>query len=277
MIDNKMLKLKYILKSFDKILVAFSGGVDSSFLLKVCIDVLGSNNVLAVTAKTESFPEREISDAIKTANRFKAYHKIIDFDQLAIQEVSKNTPERCYFCKKALFAKLKDIASQEGIKYIVEGSNMDDIGDFRPGMKAMKELDIKSPLKDAGFKKSEIRKVACEMNIPTWDRPSFACLFSRFPYGEKVTHEKLKRVSGAEDVLRKMGLTQFRVRSHNDIARIEVLPEEIHVFFDEGFREKVVGALKHTGFNYVTLDLTGYRTGSMNEVLKEGEKHIWKS
>lgn len=276
-LNEKFQQLKSIIKNLSSVVVAFSGGVDSTFLLKVCLDTLGYEKVLAVTAKSATYPISELQDAEKLARMLGARHKIIESEELDIPGFSDNPPERCYYCKKELFGKLLDIAREENINFVVDGSNFDDTGDFRPGMRAVAELGIRSPLKESGLKKDDIRFLSREMGLPTWNKPSFACLSSRFPYGEKITREKLNRVARAEEVLRELGFTQYRVRSHGDIARIEVKTEEMGRFFQKDLRKEVVAKIKQAGFNYVTLDLLGYRTGSMNEVLGERERTLWKN
>ncbi|KYO67977.1 ATP-dependent sacrificial sulfur transferase LarE [Thermovenabulum gondwanense] len=275
--DEKFKKLEEYLINLKKVLIAFSGGVDSTFLLKVCLDVLGKENVLAVTARSSTYPSRELEEAKELAKSLGANHEIIVSEELEVPGFSENPPERCYYCKKELFGKLVKIARERGFNFVLDGSNADDAGDFRPGMKAKDELGVKSPLKEAGLTKAEIRALSQKMGLPTWNKPSFACLASRFPYGERITGEKLDRVGRAEEILRGLGFSQYRVRNHADLARIEVLPEEIERFFERSLREKVVAEFKKLGFVYVSLDLTGYRTGSMNEGLKEEEKALWKS
>jgi len=275
--DEKFKKLEEYLINLKKVLIAFSGGVDSTFLLKVCLDVLGKENVLAVTARSSTYPSRELEEAKELAKSLGANHEIIVSEELEVPGFSENPPERCYYCKKELFGKLVKIARERGFNFVLDGSNADDAGDFRPGMKAKDELGVKSPLKEAGLTKAEIRALSQKMGLPTWNKPSFACLASRFPYGERITGEKLDRVGRAEEILRGLGFSQYRVRNHADLARIEVLPEEIERFFERSLREKVVAEFKKLGFVHVSLDLTGYRTGSMNEGLKEEEKALWKS
>lgn len=274
---EKLEKLEDIIRNLGSVLIAFSGGVDSTFLLKVCLDVLGKDKVLAVTARSSTYPARELEEAKALALKLGARHEIIESEELAVPGFSENPPERCYYCKKELFGKLVRMARERGFNFVADGSNADDTGDFRPGMKAKDELGVVSPLKEAGLTKAEIRNFSREMGLPTWDKPSFACLASRFPYGEKITAEKLDRVGKAEELLDALGFTQYRVRSHGDLARIEVLPDEIDKFFDSSLREKVTKEFKKLGFVYVSLDLTGYRTGSMNESLKEEEKALWKN
>lgn len=274
---EKFEKLKGMIKNLGSVIVAFSGGVDSTFLLKVCLDVLGKENVLAVTARSSTYPSRELEEAKELAKSFGANHEIIVSEELEVPGFSENPPERCYYCKKELFGKLVKMARERGFNFVLDGSNADDTGDFRPGMKAKDELGVISPLKEVGLTKAEIRALSQKMGLPTWNKPSFACLASRFPYGERITEEKLNRVGKAEDLLNELGFIQYRVRSHADLARIEVSPEEIERFFERSLREKVVAEFKKLGFVYVSLDLTGYRTGSMNEGLKEEEKALWKS
>ena len=241
------------------------------------MDALGRDHVLAVTAHSEAISEKEFMESQGLANLLNAKQIIIQSEELNIPGISDNPPERCYFCKRELFNKFIAVARDEGYYFVVEGSNFSDAEDFRPGMVAIQELGIISPLKEVGLTKDEIRKASKEMGLPTWNKPSYACLFSRFPYGEKITREKLKRVSQAEDFLRDLGFYQFRVRSHGDLARIEVLPEEIKRFFEQSLRDTITKALRKLGFTYITLDMAGYRTGSMNEHLKEEDRAVWKN
>ncbi|KIE17476.1 potassium ABC transporter ATPase, partial [Smithella sp. SC_K08D17] len=246
--------------------VAYSGGVDSTFLLKVAHDVL-QDRVIAVTARSSIHPQREFKEAAEFARSAGIKHIIIQSEELEIEGFTDNPPHRCYLCKYELFSKIKEVAGKHGIKHIAEGSNIDDLGDYRPGMKAIKELGIISPLKDAGLGKDVIRKLSKQMRLPTWDKQSFACLASRFPYGEKITQEKLAMVDRAEQCLLSFGFKQVRVRHHGDTARIEVAEAERPKFFDLELMDNVYKQFREIGFAYTALDLQGYRTGSMNEVI----------
>ena len=252
-LEKKYNKLKVNLKDLGSVLVAFSSGVDSSFLLKTAHDVLG-DNVIAVTAKSQLFPNRELEEAKAFCLKNKIKHIIVDID---IENIKHNPVNRCYICKKNIFSKFLEIAKLNNIKYVIEGSNIDDDKDYRPGALAVKELNIISPLKEAGLTKEEIRTLSGNK------KPSFACLASRFVYGEEITEEKLKMVEQAEQLLFEAGFKQFRVRLHGKLARIEVLKTEFNKFLNSDIYSKI----KNLGFDYVTMDLQGYRTGSMNETI----------
>jgi uncharacterized protein len=254
-----------------RVLLAYSGGVDSTFLLKTAGEVLVSN-VLAVTAASPIFPNREYDRACEMAEFLGIRHISIDIDVLNDPHFYRNPPDRCYHCKCILFRKLREIADNEGISSIVDGSNLDDCSDYRPGIRAAKDARVRSPLVEAQLTKQEIRTLSKEVNLPTWDIPSMTCLASRFPYGEIVTVEKISRVDDAENFLRDAGFEQIRVRSHGRLARVEVDAARVDAILRSGMREKVVEELKRLGFGYVTIDLEGYREGSMNEVLPEEEK-----
>lgn len=263
---NKLEELKIYLKSLKSVAVAFSGGVDSAFLLKVAQEVLGTH-VIAITASSCSFPKREFEEAKTFCKNQKIQQFIYDFDILNVSGFCENPPNRCYLCKKELFNKIIKIAKEQNIFHIAEGSNMDDNKDYRPGMIAISELGIDSPLQKANLYKEEIRKLSKEMGLPTWKKPSFACLSSRFAYGESITEEKLAMVEQAEQLLLDHGFQQVRVRIHDKIARIEVMPEELEKLIKKEVRTEIVSKFKSYGFTYVSMDLEGYRTGSMNETL----------
>jgi len=275
-LDMKFQKLKDNIRELGSVAIAYSGGVDSTFLLKVAADVLG-DKVIAITAKSSTYPEREFKEAVKYIKDIGAKHIVIISEELEIEGFAKNPVNRCYFCKKELFSKIRKVADDNNIKEVLDGANVDDVSDFRPGMKAAKELKVISPLKDAGFTKDDIREMSKILGVPTWNKPAFACLSSRFPYGNEITVEKLSMVERAEQFLMDLGFRQIRVRHHGDIARVEVNAEEREKFFDNNIMDKVGNELKSFGFKYVTLDLLGYRTGSMNEVLSETEKNAIKA
>ncbi len=267
-IEEKMRNLETYLQSLGSVAVAFSGGVDSAFLLKAAKEVLGEN-VVAVTANIHSLPARELEEAKTFCIENGIRHIVSDFDELAVRGFCENTPDRCYLCKRELLKQIIYIAGESGIEYVVEGSNMDDEGDYRPGMAAVAELGIKSPLREAGIYKKEIRSMLKEMGLSVWKKPSFACLSSRFAYGEQITKEKLLMVERAEEFLFDKGFSQTRVRIHGRLARIEVLPEDLERMTQKNLREEIVTKFKSYGFIYVSLDLQGYRMGSMNEVHKQ--------
>ncbi len=261
---EKLENLKSYLKGLGSVAIAFSSGVDSTFLLAVAHEVLGDKAV-AVTAASESFPQREAREAEEFC-KAKGIRQIqFDSDEINIPGYRKNPTNRCYLCKKGLFEGMKELTDKEGIAYIAEGSNMDDNGDYRPGLQAIKELEILSPLRHVELYKSEIRALSKEMGLPTWRKQSYACLASRFVYGEEITEEKLRMVDLAEEFLLDKDFYQLRVRIHGTMARIEVLPDEFDKILAE--KDEIVAKLKEFGFSYVTLDLQGYRTGSMNETL----------
>jgi uncharacterized protein len=267
LIREKLDHLKEIFRSMGRVLVAYSGGVDSTLLLKVAIDTLGERNVLAVTALSPLYPDRELAGAKRLTQEMGVQHLLIKSNELEIEGFSKNPPNRCYYCKKELFRELKNLAQKKEIPYIIEGSTLDDEKDHRPGRRAIQELGIRSPLKEAMFTKAEVRELSDALGLTTWNKPSFACLASRFPYGEEITVDKLKMVDEAENFLFRLGFKQVRVRHHGNLARVEIYPEEIERLMDRSLKEKVVSHLKKIGYHYITVDLQGFRSGSMNEVL----------
>jgi len=247
------------------VLVAYSGGVDSTFLLKVARDTLG-DKVLAVTADSPTYPAQELNMAKKMTGLLGVRHKIIKTQELKDKNFTSNPINRCYFCKKELFNKLNDLALKFKLNFVVDASNVSDKLDFRPGNIAKKELNIRSPLQEAGFTKVDIRRLSKEMGLKTWDKPTLACLASRIPYGIKVTAKLLGRINKAEVYLKKLGLKQVRLRHYNGLCRIEVYKDDIPALISK--RNSVVEKLKRLGYNYVTVDLAGYRSGSLNEVIK---------
>src|SRR5664279_3989437 len=264
--DKKLAKLKNYLGEYKSAVIAFSGGVDSTFLARVAKDIYG-DNLLLITATSSTYPFYELDEAKALADLLKISHRIIVSEEIDIPGYADNPPDRCYYCKSELFGKIKYIATEERYQVVFDGSNADDLKDFRPGMKAKQEKGIISPLADAGFTKNDIRHFSAELNLPTASKQSYACLASRFPYGEKITKVKLDRLAVAEFEVRKLGFTQFRIRSHENMARFEFIPSEMDKAW--GIKEKLTEICENSGFTFVTIDLKGYRTGSMNEVLSD--------
>ena len=262
---EKKKKLKEYFLEKKRVAIAFSAGVDSTFLLAFCRSVL-KENVLALTVRSCVFPQSETESAIAFCAERGIEQIVVDMDNLAIEGFSDNPKDRCYLCKRAVFITLKDIAKEKGFLYLCEGTNFDDVGDYRPGMRAVEELGIESPLKIVGLTKSEIREISKEMGLKTYDKPSAACLASRFSCGEKITKEKLAAVGEAERFLKEKGFSQVRVRVHGDLARVEILPEEFSKFSEET-RLSVAEKLYSLGFIYASLDLSGYKTGNMNKTI----------
>lgn len=264
-LPRKLNKLKKILKQMQSLVVAFSGGVDSSLLLKVAKDTLGEN-VLAVIARSETYPEDEIRQAEKFAKRLKARYLIIKTDELKNPKFIRNPINRCFYCKDELFSKLKRIAKENNFNFVADGTNFDDLRDFRPGSIAARKLNIRSPLKESGLTKNDIRRLSRKFGLNTWNKPSLACLSSRIPYMDRITKNKLKKIYAAELLLKNLGFKQFRVRHYKDIARVEVLENDLSKILKQRFY--LIENFKNLGYNYICLDLEGYRTGSMNEILK---------
>ncbi len=271
-IDNKFLRLKEIISKMGSVLIAFSGGVDSTFLLKAALLVLPKDKVLAVTANSATYPKEELICARKIASGLGARHKVIQTNELNDKRFLFNSAERCYFCKGELFSRLKKEAGKAGLDFVLDATNASDKKDFRPGAKAKKRFKIRSPLEEAGITKKEIRLLSRRLGLSSWDKPPLACLASRIPYGRKITPGLLRKIEQAEFCLKKIGFRQVRVRDYDGFCRIEVDGQDIPRILHK--RNLVVEKLKRLGYNYITVDLEGYRTGSLNEVLKAGKE--WK-
>jgi len=266
-VEEKEKKLHALLRGYGRVAIGFSGGVDSTLLLRVAVDVLGPANVLAVIADTPSLPRREFAEALHLAEGMGATCIVVDPDELSDPNYAANPADRCYFCKKHLFERIAEVAADKGFVCTLDGNNADDVGDYRPGRRAAQELGVKSPLMEAGLTKAEIRALSARAGLPTADKPAMACLASRIPYGTPVTSEALAQVERAEEALREAGFVQCRVRHHGEVARIEVAVSAMPRLLEDALREGVVRSVKRAGYRYVTLDLQGYRTGSLNEGL----------
>lgn len=271
-LKRKLEKLKSIIISCKKAIVAYSGGVDSSFLLKCCLDYLGKDNVLAVTAVSPTYTRKELTTAKEIAKGLGISHTVISTEEVDNPNFRSNPRNRCYYCKTELFSKLKSLARMEGFGFVFDGTNADDLKDYRPGRQAKEELGVRSPLAESGLHKADIRKLSRKFGLKTWDAPQAACLASRFAYGQEIAPEDLGRIEKAEDYLRSLGIKMVRVRHYvlagkTRLARIEVDKEEIQIVTNH--KSQITNQLKKLGYNYVTLDLEGYRTGSMNEGIKD--------
>ncbi len=265
-IEEKMGALKSILADMGSVIVAYSGGADSAFLAATAHEVLG-DRALAVTAKSPSLAPSELAEAIELAQRLGVNHRIIETHEVEREDYAANNPNRCFFCKDELYTYLSEFAASENYAAIANGTNTDDLGDFRPGLNAAKQYGVRSPMVEADLCKDEIRALSQHMDLPTWDKPAQACLSSRIPYGTMVTVEALTRIAQAEEYLHSIGIRQLRVRHHDTVARIEVEPQDFVMLTDDAVREQIVAKFREIGYSYVTLDLQGFRSGSMNEVL----------
>lgn len=265
-LNEKFDRLKDTLKEMDRVIIAFSGGVDSTFLLKAA-SVSGLGDILAVTGASESMPEQEFAFSKEIIRSMNVKHRIITTNELKDSNYSSNPPDRCYYCKKELFSALRSLAREEGYLFVLDGTNADDAYDWRPGRRAAEEEGVRSPLLEAGLSKEDIRSLSKSLGLPTWNKPAAPCLSSRFPYGHTITAEALDRVNKAETFIRTFGVGELRVRIHSDIARIEVHPDDFHRLIERGAREEIIQYLKSIGFRFITLDLQGFRSGSGNEHL----------
>ena len=269
---DKLEKLTSVIRDMGKLVVAYSGGVDSAFLLKVAIDTLGAQHVKAVLAMSPTYPSREYERALETASLIGVHVEIIHTKEADDPRFKNNPVDRCYFCKHELFSRIAEYIASGEFTNMVDGSNMDDLSDHRPGKKALREKNIRSPLQEAGMTKADIRELSRQFGLPTWDKDALACLSSRFPYGEAIDLKKLRMVDAAENHLSDLGFRNIRARHEKDTIRIEISPAQIRLFADDDLRMKVVAKMKELGYHYVSLDLEGYRQGSLNEAVFHEER-----
>lgn len=269
-LDRKLERMQAIIRSLERVAVAFSAGVDSTLVMKVAVDVLGADNVIAVTGKSDSLATAEFDEAVRLAGLIGTEHVVIETDEFENPAYVANPADRCYFCKTTLYEHLGEWIRERGVKAVINGINADDLGDWRPGIRAAREHDVRSPAAEAGLTKTDIRALSRRLGLPTFDKPASPCLSSRVPYGEKITPGKLRMIESCEAFLRELGMLECRVRHHETIARIEVPPDDIEMIASPRLRERIDRYFREAGYRYVTLDLRGFRSGSMNEVIRLG-------
>jgi uncharacterized protein len=270
MVKDDYERLKSLLAEMGGAVVAYSGGVDSTLVSRAAKDALGKK-ALCVLVESALMPRRDMEEAVSLAKELGLNFTRLEMDPLGTEDVAANSPERCYHCKKAIFQKLIDLAAERGLNVVLDGSNVDDDADYRPGHKALKELGVRSPLKELGIDKARVRSISKELALPTWQKPARACLASRVPYGTRLDEKTLRRIDAAEEVVRDAGFDHCRVRDHGDVARIEIMASGMRFIMTGTVRQKFMDGLKAVGYKYVTLDLAGYRTGSMNEALERSD------